>query len=137
MRVGSPVWKSVREAARCFLKSERAEVFASNESIQILDEMSIKVAELQPQKLDFPDYYITNDDNVAIHCDDVKIIISKQEPDQNCIWLPSQKLIKITDFVEMVVELAEAGYPGCVGCIGSIDEKPWNEAQSRVEMFHQ
>ena len=38
----------------------------------------------------------------------------------------------VTRFIQMVEELAEAGYPGCVGCIGSVDEIPWDEGISRL-----
>lgn len=135
MRIGSPVWNCVREAARCFLKAENVEIIANEGNIDLLDELSKKIAELQPEKIDFPTYQKINSTEIIINCDDVKIMICKKEPDATIIWLPSEKINGITTFIQMVEELAEAGYPGCVGCIGSVDEKPWDEEISRMNIF--
>ena len=135
MRVGSPVWKCVREAARCFLKAGQVEIFASKDNIELLEDLSKRISELQPQKIDFPIYQELNSNEIIMKCDDVEIMICKKEPDANINWLPSEKINGITTFIEMVEELAEAGYPGCVGCIGSVDEKPWNEEISRLNIF--
>ena len=135
MRVGSPVWKCVREAARCFLKAESVEIIANEDNVDLLDALSKRIAELQPQKVNFPTYQNTNLTEIVINCDNVSIMISKKEPDAKINWLPSEKINGISTFIQMVEELAEAGYPGCVGCIGSIDEKPWNEEVSRLNIF--
>ena len=135
MRVDSPVWKCVREAARCYLKAEKVEIFASKDNLDLLDDLSKKIAELQPQKIDFPIYQEVNSTEIFINCDDVNIIICEYEPPTNINWLPSEKINGISSLIEMVEELAEAGYPGCVGCIGSIDENPWNEEISRLNIF--
>ena len=52
MRVGSPLWKCVREAARCFLKAENVEIIANEDNIDLLDKLCKKIAEFQPQKID-------------------------------------------------------------------------------------
>ena len=135
MRVGSPVWKCVREAARCFLKAEKVEIFANEHNIDLLDDLSKRISELQPQKIDFPTYQTTNTNEIIMKCDDVEIMICKKEPEVCINWLPSDKMKGISAFIEMVLELAEAGYPGCVGCIGSVDENPWNEGLSRLNIF--
>lgn len=135
MRVGSPLWKCVREAARCFLKAENVEIIANEDNIDLLDKLCKKIAEFQPQKIDFPTYQNINSTEITMNCDDVKIMICKNEPDVNINWLPSDKVNAITTFIQMVEELAEAGYPGCVGCIGSVDEKPWDEGISRLDIF--
>ena len=135
MRVGSPVWKCVREAARCFLKAEKVEVSANEHNIDLLDNLSKKIADLQPQKIYFPTYQTRNSTEVIMQCDDVKIMICDQEPDYNINWLPSKEINGIPAFIGMVEELAEAGYPGCVGCIGSVDESPWDEGLSRLNIF--
>ena len=44
----------MREAARCFLKAEKVEISANEHNIDLLDDLSKKIAELQPQKIDFP-----------------------------------------------------------------------------------
>ena len=137
MRVGSPVWKCVREAARCFLKAENVEIIANEDNVDLLDALSKRIAELQPQKVNFPTYQNTNLTEIVINCDNVSIMISKKEPDAKINWLPSEKINGISTFIQMVEELAEAGYPGCVGCIGSIDEKPWNEEISRLNIFRE
>ena len=64
-------------------------------------------------------------------------MICKKEPGDKINWLPSEKINGITTFIQMVEELAEAGYPGCVGCIGSVDEKPWDEDISRMNIFNE
>ena len=135
MRVGSPVWKCVREAARCFLKAEKVEISANEHNIELLDDLSKKIAELQPQKIDFPSYQIINSKEIIMQCDDLIIMISDQEPDEKINWLPNDKIKGLAAFIEIVEELAEAGYPGCVGCIGSVEENPWDEGQSRLNIF--
>lgn len=125
----------MREAARCFLKAEKVEIFANEHNIDLLDDLSKRISELQPQKIDFPTYQTTNSNEIIMKCDDVEIMICKKEPDANINWLPSDKMNGISAFIEMVEELAEAGYPGCVGCIGSVDENPWNEGLSRLNIF--
>lgn len=135
MRVGSPVWKCVREAARCFLKADKVDIFASKDNIDLLDNVSKKIAELQPQKINFPTYQNINSNEIIIKCDGVNIMICEKEPDARINWIPSEKISGISVFIEMVEELAEAGYPGCVGCIGSVDENPWNEELSRLNIF--
>ena len=135
MRVGSPVWKCVREAARCFLKAEKVGIFANKDNIDLLDNLSKRISELQPQKIDYPTYQTTNTNEIIMKCDDVEIMICKKEPDASINWLPSDKMKGISAFIEMVEELAEAGYPGCVGCIGSVDESPWDEGLSRMNIF--
>ena len=127
----------MREAARCFLKAENVEIIANEKNIDLLDELSKRIAELQPQKIDFPTYKITNSSEIIMNCDSDNIMICVNEPDANINWLPSEKMNGITTFIQMVVELAEAGYPGCVGCIGSIDEHPWNEEMSRINIFRE
>ena len=91
MRVGSPVWKCVREAARCFLKAENVEIIANEDNIDLLDKLCKRIAELQPQKIDFPKYQNINSTEIIMNCDDVKIMICKNEPDVNINWLPSNK----------------------------------------------
>jgi len=127
----------VREAARCFLKAEKVEISANEHNIDLLDDLSKKIAELQPQKIDFPAYKIINSIEIIMKCDDVNIMICEQEPDAMINWLPSNKIKGISAFIEMVEELAEAGYPGCIGCIGSMDENPWDEGQSRLNIFRE
>ena len=125
----------MREAARCFLKAGQVEIFASKDNIELLEDLSKRISELQPQKIDFPIYQELNSNEIIMKCDDVEIMICKNEPNASINWLPSEKINGISSFIEMVEELAVAGYPGCVGCIGSVDENPWNEEISRLNIF--
>ena len=59
-------------------------------------------------------------------------MICKNEPDVNINWLPSNKLNAVTRFIQMVEELAEAGYPGCVGCGGPGSDEEWDEVSARL-----
>lgn len=62
------------------------------------------------------------------------IIISLDEPKINDLWIVGDSHTRVFDLVEMIEELAIAGYPGCVGCIGSVEEEPWNEEISRDKL---
>ena len=54
--------------------------------------------------------------------------LNGKEPTQDICWVPGDVW---NDFVEVCVELLEAGYPGCVGCAGPEAEEEWNEGFRR------
>ena len=89
---------------------------------------------MQPSRLHFPDLFVWESRDVKIIHDDGCIIISLNEPDINDLWILGDSNTRVFDLVEMIEELAIAGYPGCVGCIGSLEEEPWNERISRDKL---
>ena len=131
MQIGTPLWSCVREAARRFLKADSLSIHCPENFIEDFDKISVKLSDLQPSRLNFPDLYTWENKDVKIIHEDGCIIISLNEPDIHDLWIKGDSNTRVFDLLEMIEELAIAGYPGCVGCVGSLEEEPWNEKISR------
>lgn len=134
VQIGTPLWACVREAARQFLKAESLSIHCPENIIEEFDKICVKLSDLQPSRLNFPKLYAWDSRDVKIIHEDGCIIISLDEPKINDLWIVGDSHTRVFDLVELIEELAIAGYPGCVGCIGSVEEEPWNEEISRDKL---
>ena len=134
VQIGTPLWSCVREAARRFLKADSLSIHCPENIVEEFDKISVKLSDLQPSRLIFPDLYVWENRDVKIIHEDGCIIISLSEPDIQDLWILGDSNSRVFDLLEMIEELAIAGYPGCVGCIGSMEEEPWNEKLSRDKL---
>lgn len=128
------MWACVREAARQFLKAESLSIHCPENIIEEFDKISSKLSDLQPSRLNFPELFAWDSKDVKINHEYGCIIISLDEPSINDLWIRGDCKTRVFDLLEMIEELAIAGYPGCVGCIGSMEEEPWNEKISRDKL---
>ena len=124
----------MREAARQFLKAESLSIHCPENIIEEFDKISSKLSDLQPSRLNFPELFAWDSKDVKINHEYGCIIISLDEPSINDLWIRGDCKTRVFDLLEMIEELAIAGYPGCVGCIGSMEEEPWNEKISRDKL---
>ena len=129
--VGTPLWSCVREAARQILKAKTPVISCTLESIHLFDAMIGSLSDKQPARVTFPETRISNSKDIKIVHEDGSIVISKAEPAKDILWIPMDPKEGAEHLIEMIDELANAGYPGCVGCIGSISEGGWDESKSR------
>ena len=136
VQIGTPLWSCVREAARRFLKADSLSIHCPENFIEDFDKICVKLSDLQPSRLNFPDLYTWENTDVKIIHEDGCIIISLNEPDIHDLWIKGDSDTRVFDLLEMIEELAIAGYPGCVGCIGSMEEEPWDEKKSRDKLNH-
>ena len=134
MQIGTPLWSCVREAARRCLKADSLSIHCPENIVEEFDKISVKLSDLQPSRLNFPELYAWESRDVKIIHEDGCIIISLSEPDIQDLWILGDSNARVFDLLEMIEELAIAGYPGCVGCIGSMEEEPWNEKISREKL---
>lgn len=134
VQIGTPLWSCVREAARRFLKADSLSIHCPENIVEEFDKISVKLSDLQPSRLNFPDLYVWESRDVKIIHEDGCIIISLIEPDIQDLWILGDSNSRVFDLLEMIEELAIAGYPGCVGCIGSMEEEPWDEKLSREKL---
>ena len=136
VQIGTPLWACVREAARRFLKADSLSIHCPENIIEEFNKISVKLSDLQPSRLNFPELYTWDSRDVKITHEDGCIIISLDEPGIHDLWIIGDPHTRVIHLLEMIEELAIAGYPGCVGCIGSMEEEPWDERISRDRLNH-
>ena len=124
MQLDDPLWPSLREAARRFLREDSCKLIVDEKYHKNALHLVQNVADYVPSKIHLPTvetgrFSIEN-----------QAFFGTDEPSLDVVWVPN---CTWKDFEEQVLDLLKAGYPGCVGCGGPGSEGPWDEASRRSE----
>ncbi len=125
MDIGDVRWSSLREASRRFLRNEDLVLHVRHENKTSALHLVQNIADNIPSRLSLPTIVVTERDYNFV---EGLIQLNGTEPSEEICWVPGEVW---DDFVEVCVELLEAGYPGCVGCAGPEAEEEWNEGFRR------
>ena len=125
--MNDPLWPSLREAARRFLREEYCVISLPQEHLESAREIVQAISDYIPSRITLPE---VEEGTFRIH--DIAHF-DQDEPSLDICWVPN---CDWGDFKVQVLELLEAGYPGCVGCAGPGAEEEWNEKSRRHEFSH-
>ena len=126
---------SLREAARRLLRSEGGILYLNRNISEDAIELMLKISDHVPSKISLPELRYTESQEIILECPGNNFNIGEKEKSEEYCWVKSHKSVTGEpwgDFVNMVLELAVAGYPGCIGCGGPGSEEIWDEASSRI-----
>ena len=124
MQLDDPLWPSLREAARRFLREDSCKLIVDEKYHKNALQLVQNVADYVPSKIHLPTV------EIGIFSIVNQAFFGTDEPSLDVVWVPN---CTWKDFEEQVLDLLNAGYPGCVGCGGPGSEGPWDEASRRSE----
>ena len=116
---------SLREAAWRFLRSEGGVLYLNRSISDGAIELMLKIDHV-PSKISLPELSYIESQEIILECSGNNFNIGGEEKSEEYCWVKSHKSVTGEpwgDFVNMVLELAVAGYPGCIGCGGPGSEE--------------
>lgn len=139
MRISDPRWPAVRELARIVLRTEDLVVEGPDWLQASVEDLSIRLSDVQPARTMFPQFVLGNPDAIAMIVPETGAVLGRcslDEPGTETVWLfmePSEAWAAISTITD---DLLRAGYPGCLGCGGPHTEGMWDERSSRQAMMN-
>jgi hypothetical protein len=140
----SPLWVSLREAARRFIREEDIVIWVDEKDVTTANGLVSFMVEKLPARLSLPVVAVNGHKGPkSISLLPIEIFSNNQliarlsgpPPQTSTCWVPGDYAELWVVFVEHVEDLLDAGYPGCVGCAGPGAEGEWDEISQRAKFI--
>ena len=123
---------AISELARRTLQSSEVTFEADGLFSEDIDSLSAKLGDVSPTLIITVNQIKVNRNSICIKFPEPPNgRIGGREPTDDVIWIPGDIPDIWGRYLNVMLELAIAGYPGCVGCAGPAAEIPWDESLSR------
>ncbi len=140
----SPLWVSLREAARRFIREEDIVIWVDEKDVTTANGLVSFMVEKLPARLSLPLVEVNGlQSPQSVSLQPIEIFSNNQliarlsgpPPQTTTCWVPGDYDELWVIFVEHVEDLLDAGYPGCIGCAGPGAEGEWDEISQREKFI--